>query len=793
MKISEKWLREWVDPPCETRHVADQLTMAGLEVEGQEQVSADFSGVIAARVESVEGHPDADALKLCRVNAGNDEILEIVCGAGNVRQGMRVALATIGAKLPGGNTISSSAVRGVASQGMLCSALELGLAEESDGLLELPGNIALGQSLTDLVGGTDTILEVALTPNRGDCLSIRGIAREVAVSNQCPFTEPEIIPVIPAHDAVREVHLEAGDACPHYAGRKISGIHNDRLTPLWLREKLHRSGIRSINPVVDITNFVMLELGQPMHAFDDDSLQGDIHVRYARQGEQLNLLDEQTCEFDDGVLLITDDSRPLAMAGVMGGLESAVTGKTANVFLESAFFDPRTISGVARQYGLHTDSSHRFERGVDYTLQAVAIERATQLIVDICDGEPGPVTDIMIRADLPVRSAIRLNATMIERLLGIQVPADTVANILEYLGMQVEVCDSGWQVTPPPYRFDIAIEVDLIEEIARITGYDNIPDTPPRADLSMFPIDAQQTLQEKVRFLLVNRGYHEAITYSFVDEQLQQLLNPEDETIALANPIAADMSVMRTSLWPGLLNALQHNSKRQQPRVRLFETGLVYKRLAGNISQVPVIGGVICGNTYQKQWDIKENGSDFFDIKCDIEEILAVAGIARDSVTFVPATHAALHPGQSAEIVYDNQLVGKLGALHPVIQSKMEIAQPVYVFEVEISYISKQISTRYRKISKFPTIKRDIAILVDEAVTVAELAACIRKIASDYLVNLELFDVYQGEGIDLGKKSLAICLTFQGSSSTLTDEEVEAIMGDILAYLQSELGGTLRE
>lgn len=793
MKISEKWLREWVNPPADIQQIAEQLTMAGLEVEEQEQIAIDLAGVVAAEVKAVEPHPDADNLKICRVDSGNGELLDIVCGAANVWPGMRAPLATAGAKLAGGKVIANNRIRGVMSHGMLCSAQELGLAEEAEGLLELPADVAPGQPLSRFVAGNDTVLDVALTPNRGDCLSIQGIAREVAVINQCPLNKLQIDSISPVQKITRHVHLEAGKGCPCYAGRRIAAVNNSKQTPLWLQEKLQRAGVRSINPVVDITNYVMLELGQPMHAFDDGALQGDIHVRYGRAGEKLTLLDGQICEPDADVLVIADDERPQAMAGVMGGLDSAVTDKASSLFLESAWFEPQAISGVARRYGLHTDSSHRFERGVDYTLQVTAIERATRLILDICGGEPGPVIESKNAPDLPVRTAISLNDTAIERLLGITVPADRVTLILESLGMRVESQNSGWQVTPPAWRFDITIEADLIEEIARITGYDNIPARPPRADLVLFSSNDQQALLAKLRHLLVHRGYQEAITYSFVDDQLQQLLDPGTGGIALANPIASDLAVMRTSLWPGLVTALQHNSKRQQSRIRLFEHGLIFRQQDDSISQIPVISGVICGNTYQKQWDIKDKGSDYFDIKGDVEEILATAGIGRVEVAFAPSAHAALHPGKAAEIIYDNQVIGKLGELHPGVQSKLDIHQPVYVFEIEISRISAQITPKYQKISKFPLVRRDIAILVDEGVKVADVECCIRETALNYLVNLELFDVYQGEGIDLGKKSLALGLTFQGSSSTLTDEEVEAIMGDILNQLHSKLGGILRE
>ncbi len=793
MKISEQWLREWVNPKVDINQLAEQLTMAGLEVEGVEDTTIAFSGVIAARVESLTPHPDADALALCQVDTGKGEIIDVVCGAPNVHVGMLVALAPAGATLSGGKSIKAGKIRGVKSEGMLCSAAELGLGDDAGGLIELPDNINPGQLLSELLTSNDNVIDVSLTPNRGDCLSILGIAREIAVINGIELSIPEYESVTISHKDQRQVRLEAADACPHYAGRVIKGLDVGKPSPLWLKERLARSGIRSINVVVDITNYVMLELGQPMHAFDNDLLQGDIHIRYAKEGETLTLLDTLQCKLAKDALVIADDKTPQAMAGIMGGLDSAVTANSRDVFLESAWFAPISIIGEARRYGLHTDSSHRFERGVDPTLQVRAIERASSLILSICGGAAGPITEASARKHLPKKVKVKLQGKQIPRLLGIDIKSNQVSRILSALGMQVTKNKSGWEVIPPPWRFDIGIEADLIEELARINGYDAIPGAAPLIPLHVHGQQHDYQLLQRIRELLVNRGYQEAITYSFVDKSIQAQIAPDEEALALVNPIASDLSVMRTSLLPGLIQALQFNIKRQQGRVRLFELGLVYHQRNKAVQQFPVIGGVVYGNILDKQWHTEDMPCDYFDIKGDVEALLALCGHDPATQSFTPLEHPALHPGQSAAIYIDGEIAGFVGCLHPALQVAWDLPRPAYFFELEIRRILLQIHRRYRKISKFPVVRRDLAIVIDEAVPACRVLECIRKQASDHLINLQLFDVYQGEGIDLGKKSLALGLTFQGSSSTLTEAEVEAEKGNILARLGQELGATLRD
>ena len=791
MHISEQWLREWVDVDCDTQELGEQLTMAGLEVEGIEPASPEFSGVITAKVETIEKHPDADKLKICQVATGTGKSLNIVCGASNVRAGLCVALAPVGAVLPGNVTIKASELKGVLSEGMLCSVQELGLAEEADGLMELPDGVVLGEELKEVLSLDDQIIELSLTPNRGDCLSIAGVAREVAAINDSEFKPQQSEAPKQTSKQNRDVVINESAACPRYVGQVIEDVDVSKLTPLWITERLRRCGHRSINPVVDITNLVMLELGQPLHAFDNDKLQGSVCVRYASSGEKLVLLDGQECELTTDTLTIADDNGVLAMAGIMGGQASAVVAKTNNIFLESAFFDPQAIIGKARKYGLHTDSSHRFERGVDFEIQKQAIDRAAQLIVEICGGKPGPIIEKLSDDDLPVLKQVRLRRGQIERLLGIILADEDVLGIFSRLGMQIEANDEGWLVTAPSFRFDIEIEADLIEEIARIFGYNNIKTQLPLVHIQLHKENDLHVHIKKMRQLLVDRGYQEAITYSFVDAKILEILNPGVSALPLANPIASELSVMRTSLLPGLVGALLYNQKRQRARIRLFETGLIFNN-NDKLSQTVAIAGIITGNINKNQWDMKDRPCDLFDLKRDIEALFELNAYKID-VNFSPIDHSALHPGQSAKIMHDNQEVGFIGALHPSVQKALSLTKETFVFEIEVERISRQITPKYQKISKFPSVQRDISITVAEETPIAEIMDLIGKTTPDVLYNLELFDVYRGEAIDLGKKSLALGLTFQRTSSTLTDDEVESAVGSILEGLREEFGALLRE
>lgn len=792
MKFSEQWLREWVNPGVSIAELAHQLTMAGLEVDAIEPVAAQFNKVVVGEVFSVEPHPDADRLRVCKVSVGG-ETLSIVCGAPNVAEGQKVPTALTGAQLPNGLKIKKSKLRGVESFGMLCSAVELGMAESSDGLLLLPAAAEPGTDVRELLQLNDVTIEIGLTPNRGDCLSIAGIAREVGVANQAALAEPEISDVAPAHDETVPVTLAAPDACPRYIGRVIKGVNPPAQTPLWMRERLRRSDIRSISPVVDVTNYVMLELGQPMHAFDLARLKGGIEVRYARAGEQLILLDGQEVSLQPNTLVIADRQAPLAMAGIMGGEPSSVTDDTVDLFLESAFFSPDTIIGKARQYGLHTDSSHRFERGVDFDLPRRAMQRATQLLLEIVGGEAGPVIEAVEQDKLPQRQPITLRRERIKRLLGIDLAPAQISELLTRLGMSVVGRGDSWQVTPPNFRFDVAIEADLIEEIGRVYGYDELPTEAPRVALTVqMPCEAQVGL-ERVRAFLVDRGYQEAITYSFVDEALQRLVTPDAAGIALANPISADMAVMRTSLWSGLLQVLKYNQNRQQERVRLFEHGVKFSRQDGKITEKGVVAGVVAGKLLPEQWSSPAVPADFFDVKADMEGLLGLTGRTADYI-FEAEGHPALHPGQSATIKRaDGVPIGWIGKLHPKLEKELDFKDSVYLFEVVEEIFADARTPKFVELSRFPSVRRDLAIVVDQTVSARQVSDCVAGVSGEYLAKLQLFDVYCGEGIESGRKSLALGLTFQDHSRTLKDEDVEALVLQILEKLNQELHATLRE
>ncbi len=791
MKFSEQWLREWVSPDITTAQLTAQLTMAGLEVDSITPMAGIFSKVVVGEVLSIEPHPNAEKLKVCKVNVGENAPLQIVCGAANVAAGLRVPCARIGAELPGGMKIKQAALRGVESSGMLCSAKELGMAESAEGLLILPPDAVAGTDLREVLGCDDVAIELGLTPNRSDCLSVAGIAREVAVLNRMQLKAPQIDSITAAITDTFPVEIQASADCPRYAGRVLRGVNTDAASPLWLQERLRRSGVRSISVVVDVTNYVMLELGQPMHAFDLAKLHGGIVVRKARADEKITLLDGRELTLTAETLVIADQRAPQAIAGVMGGLDSAVGAATRDIFLESAFFAPNAVAGRARAFGMHTDSSHRFERGVDPQLQSRAIERATALILQIAGGQAGPVIDVTRAAHLPARSPITLRRARITRVLGIPIPDDQVLDILTRLGMKVTATPDGWTVTAPMFRFDLALEVDLIEELARVFGYDHIPNQRPRAAFAMLPVpDARVDINE-VRHALLRRGYQEVITYSFVDPKLQQLLDPARVPIELANPIASDMSVMRTGLWPGMVKTLLHNLNRQQDRVRIFESGLRFIQNTGVIQQDMVIGGLVYGAVEPEQWGAPKRAADFFDVKADVAQLLQLAG-ATPGFEFTRAEHPALHPGRSAAITRAGQVIGWIGELHPSVVQQLDLPSAPHVFEIEYAAVATAAARRYREISRFPSIRRDIAVVLGEAVAYAEVEQCVRAAAPELLTHLQLFDVYKGKGIESGSKSLALGLTFQTLERTLSDGDVETALQKILTALAQHFGAKLR-
>lgn len=792
MKISEKWLREWVSPKLDTRALADRLTMAGLEVGAIDPVAPILDRVVVGEIVSVAPHPSADKLRLCRVNVGKGKTLDIVCGAANAAPGMKAPVALEGATLPGGVKIKQAEVRGVISAGMLCSASELGLAESAEGLLSLDKDARPGASIVDYLGLDDVTLEIDLTPNRGDCLSIAGIARELAALTGAKMKSPVIKPVSAGLRRKISVKLDASQDCPRYVGRIIGDIDPSAVTPAWMKEKLRRGGIRSIHPVVDVTNYVMLELGQPMHAFDLDKLHGAIHVRHAAKNESLVLLDGNTIKIEPGSLLIADDRQALALAGIMGGFHSAVSNTTRHLFLESAWFRPQTISVRARSQGLQTDSSQRFERGVDPDLQRRAMERATSLLLGIVGGKPGPVIEQTVRRHLPRPTVIVLRVDRVERLLGMNVPARIIESILKRLGMKLKKSGPNWIVTPPSYRFDIDREADLIEEIARVHGYDKLPTRRPRIQMSARPVAESGVSEPRLRAALMDRDYQEVITYSFVDPKIQTLVDPGIPPLALANPISADMAVMRTSLWPGLLQTILYNQNRQQTRVRVFEIGRTFLPRDRDVVQEHMLGGAVYGDAVAGQWGAPRRAVDFYDAKADIEALFALAGMGGE-VLFRPGQHPALHPGQTAEIQHHGQRIGLLGLLHPTIQAGMGLSQPVVLYELRLSSLEGERVPIFKEFSRFPSIRRDIAIMMNESIPAQAVLDCVQKTAGRLLVNLELFDEYRGKGIDSGRKSLALGLTLQHSSRTLNEADVEQVMAEVISTLGTELGALPRQ
>ena len=791
MRFSERWLREWVSPPLDTAGLTARLTAAGLEVDSATAVAERFVGVVVGEVLAVDRHPSADRLRVCRVDVGGAEPLTIVCGAPNVAVGMRAPAALVGARLPGGIEIQRARLRGVESSGMLCSAKDLGLAEMSEGLLALPADAASGTDVYGYLGLEDAAIEVDLTPNRSDCLSVAGIAREVGALTGLPVAKVSTAPVQPLTEDTFPVEVEVPGDCPRYVGRVVRGVDPRAPTPLWMRERLRRSGLRSISAVVDITNYVLLELGQPMHAFDLARLTGAVRVRRGRAGESLDLLDGSRIDLDAEALVIADDRGPVALAGIMGGAPTAVSPETRDIFFESAFFTPEVIAGRARRFGLATDSSHRFERGVDFERQREAVERATALLLEIAGGRPGPVIEWASAGHLPGRAPITLRASRLRALLGADVPPVAVSEVLTRLGLEVQAQDEGWVATPPSFRFDLGIEVDLAEEIARVIGYDRVPTTVPRAHLAVQPEPEARVSVARLREVLVDRGYQEAITFSFVDPDLQARLDPQEESIRLANPISADLAVMRTTLWPGLLKAVVHNRNRQQDRVWLFEAGLRFRRRAGDTVQEPVLAGVLCGTAEPPQWGLARRPMDFYDTKADLEALLALTGDA-ESFAFEPTHHPALHPGQAAAVQRAGETVGLLGALRPEHLRALDLEGPVYLFELRLDAVTSGSRPRFSPLSRFPAIRRDLAVVVEEGVPAQVLHACIGQAAGDMLRNLELFDVYRGEGIDPGRKSLALALTLQAPDRTLQDEDVDRLMVRIVGALERELGATLR-
>ena len=789
MRFSETWLREWVDPALSTEELAQQLTMLGLEVDAVTPVAPEFTKVVVGEVLSAEPHPDADRLRVCEVDVGNEK-LAIVCGGVNVRAGIKVPVAVVGANLPGDFKIKKSKLRGVVSNGMICSEKELGLGEgEPKSIMVLPTDAPVGVDLRQYLALDDHTIDVELTPNRSDCISICGIARELAVVGQLEVNHVSHEPVQATIDDKVTVTIAATEDCPRYVGRVIRNINTSAVTPIWLQERLRRSGIRAIHPVVDVTNYVMLELGQPMHAFDLAKLDGEITVRHANSNESIKVIDEQECELSATTLVIADNSGAQAIAGVMGGFASAVSATTTDIFLESAYFRPAAVRQAAKEHGFCTDSSYRFERGVDFELQTIAFERATALLLEITGGEAGPVTDVVDEDQLPTRSAIRLAAPEVKRLLGITIPVGDIERILTSLGMTMVEQDEAWLVTPPSYRFDINHSVDLIEELARVYGYAKIPTLPMNAYLQPLPINEELTSTLRLKQLFVDRGYHEVITYSFVDPKLQTALDPQAKPAVLANPISADLAVMRTSLWPGLVNTLQYNENRQIARVRLFEIGLSFGEKGQEQHQVLALAAI--GSAYPEQWGRKRAEVDFFDVKADVEALLALNRNAK-VFSWRSSSHPALHPGQTAGLYCEETLIGYLGVMHPSLVRQLGFNKAPVLFEALLAPLEQALLPDYQAISKFPAVRRDLSLVLDRTVPVADVVKIIQKSSAHMLNKVQIFDIYQGEGVEIDKKSVALGLTFQDPSRTLRDNEINDVIQNIINQLESEVNAKLR-
>ena len=793
MKFSENWLREWVNPAVTSDELVAQVTLAGLEVDEVEAAAGAFTGVVVGEIIAAEPHPNADKLQVCTVSDGAEQF-QVVCGAPNARPGIKIPFAKIGAVLGADFKIKKAKLRQVESFGMLCSASELQISEENDGILELAENAPVGVDIREYLNLDDNIIDVDLTPNRADCLSIAGIAREVGVINKVDVTPIAIANQTITIDDTFAVRVEASEGCPRYLGRVIKGVNVGAETPLWMVEKLRRSGIRSIDPIVDITNYVMIELGQPMHAFDLNNLTGSIVVRMAEEGEKLLLLDGQEIALRADTMVIADEQKALAMAGIMGGEHSGVSADTQTIFLESAFFAPLALAGKARSYGLHTDSSHRFERGVDATLAAKAMERATQLIVEIAGGEVGPVNEVVTQANLPQANQVTLRRKKLDQYLAISLDKDLVTDILSRLGLEmVEVNDEQWVTVAPSHRFDIEIEADLIEEVARIYGYDNLPSSMPTAAVNFTPATESKTPIQSLRATLVAQGYQEAVTYSFIDPALSKQFFPEIEPVPLANPISADMGVMRPSLLPGLVKVYLHNQNRQQSRVRIFETG---SRFVGDVKtldeldQKHQVAGLIAGSRYPEGWYHNNEKADFYDLKAHVEALFELN--QGEQPDFERADEVYLHPGRSAYVLVKGERVGVIGELHPQLAKALGANQAVYVFEIDLNAVLEAKLPEYQQVSKFPEVRRDLALLVDRATPVDALEKVIRENAGEAFKKVAVFDVYQGQGIDETKKSVALGLTWQHASHTLSDEEVNSAVTTVTDALAEQLGAVIR-
>ncbi|MDK4525330.1 phenylalanine--tRNA ligase subunit beta [Kingella kingae] len=784
MQFSYTWLKTQANPNLSADQLSHLLTMAGLEVEELNAAAPDFSGVVVAEVKSVEKHPDADRLNVTQVDAGTGELIQIVCGAPNVKVGIKVPCALPNALLPNDFKIKPTKMRGVVSNGMLCSAKELGLEDKVDGLLVLPENAPVGQNIREFLDLDDAIFTLKITPNRTDCLSIKGIAREVSALTQCEFNPIQINHIATQTTQKQAVQIDAPNDCGRFISRVISGVNATAASPDWLVQRLERSGIRSISPLVDIGNYVMLEIGQPMHVFDADKISGSLHVRRAKNGEVLDCLNEKTVTLADNTLVIADEQQALSIAGLMGGAASAVSDETKNIVLEAAWFNPLIISGKSRQYGFGSDSSFRFERGVDSELQRDAIERATELVVQICGGEVGEIVEVL--GDLPTAKTVEVRTARVEKVLGVSIENQRIETILQHLGLQPEKTADGFRVTAPSFRYDIEIEADLIEEIARVYGYENIPDDYTSGKLAMLKLPENRHSRFGVYQKMAARGFQEVVSYAFVDEQWEQDFANNQDAIRLQNPLAAQYAVMRSTLMGGLIEILQNNLNRKQNRVRVFEIARIFRKENNQFVQTERVGGLVYGSALPEQWGEKSHPVDFYDLKADVETLLRGKNAA-----FVKAEHSALHPGRCAAIVVDGVNVGIIGELHPKWTQKYDLPQAPLLFELDMDAVLTTEKVRYQAVSKFQAGRRDLAFVLPENVAFADLQAALGQVNNPIIQGIELFDVYRGAGLPENHKSLAVKISLQDMNATLTDETVEPIIQELIAQAET-VGAKLR-